>query len=41
LKVRILMNKEKLKEIVYTNLGLLFDKLEQLNREEQELEGDG
>lgn len=35
------MNKEKLKEIVYTNLGLLFDKLEQLNREEQELEGDG
>ena len=41
MKVRILMNKEKLKEIVYTNLGLLFDKLEQLNREEQELEGDG
>ena len=36
------MNKEKetLKKVVYENLDLLFEKLEQLNREEQELERD-
>ena len=32
--------KETLKKVVHQNLDLLFDKLEQLNEEEQELERD-
>lgn len=36
----VINEKETLKKIIHQNLDLLFDKLERLNKEEQEIEPD-